>query len=199
MKKIIALAVVSAACSTSTFAQVSNFTGFSAAANLTSIKTNTTPEGQGALRGRGTGANLQAAYGFTLSSESVLSVGATYGLTNDKAGGYVDTSETGNLKLKKQVSIYVEPGYLVSPQTLVYGKVSYESATDEVISSVPANSDSADIKGVGLGFGVRTMIDKNWFAQAEYKQTKFDKKMSNAGTNLDVKNTGVSVGIGYRF
>jgi outer membrane immunogenic protein len=199
MKKIIALAVIAAACSTSSFAQVSNFTGFSAAANLTSIKTDTTPQGEAALSGRGTGANLQAAYGFDLAPEYVLSVGATYGLSNNKAGGYVDTNETGNLKLKKQLSIYVEPGYLVSPQTLVYGKVSYESATDEVTSSVPANSDSADIKGVGLGFGVRTMIDKNWFAQAEYKQTKFDKKMSNAGTNLDVKNSGVSVGIGYRF
>jgi opacity protein-like surface antigen len=195
MKKIITLAVVAAACSTSAFAQVSNFTGFSAAANLTSIKTDTTPQGEAALSGRGTGANLQAAYGFDLTPEYVLAVGATFGLTSNKAGGYVDTNETGDLKLKKQVSIYVEPGYLVSPQTLVYGKVSYESATDEVTSSVPANNDSADIKGVGLGFGVRTMIDKNWFAQAEYKQTKFDKKMSNAGTNLDVKNSGVSIGI----
>lgn len=199
MKKIIALAVVAAAYSTSTLAQVSNFTGFSTAANLTSTKTDTAPEGQAVLSGRGTGANVQAAYGIALSPESVLSVGATYGLTNDKAGGYVDTNETGNLKLKKQLSIYVEPGYLVTPETLVYGKVSYESATDDVTSSVPANSDSADIKGVGLGFGVRTMIDKNWFAQAEYKQTKFDKKLSNAGTNLDVKNSVVSVGIGYRF
>jgi len=199
MKKILALAILAAACSNSAFAQASDFTGWSTAANITSVKTETTPQDSETLSGRATGANLQAAYGFALTPAYVLSLGASYGLTNDKAGGYVDTGETGILKLKKQASVYVEPGYLVTPQTLVYGKVSYESATDAVTSSVPANSESIDIKGVGLGLGMRTMIDKNWFAQAEFKQTKYDRKMSSSGTNVDVKTSVIAFGVGYKF
>ena len=75
MKKIIALTVVAAAaCSTSAFAQVSNFTGLNAAANMTSIKTETTPEGNPTMSDRAIGANLQAAYGFALTPEFVMSV-----------------------------------------------------------------------------------------------------------------------------
>ena len=199
MKKIIALAVVVAACSTSTFAQVSNFTGLNAAANMTSIKTETTPEGNPTLSDRAIGANLQAAYGFALTPEIVLSVGATIGLTNDKAGGYVDTHDTGNLKLKKQTSIYVEPGYMVTSQTLVYGKVAYETATLDMTSTDPSNSATADVKGVGFGVGARTMLNKNWLAQAELKQTKFDKATGSDGSKLDARSSVVSVGVGYKF
>jgi hypothetical protein len=177
---------------------VSNFTGFSAAANMTMDAT-TNQMVDGSIADQSVGANVQASYGYALNANTVLSVGATYALTDAKAGNFVDqASDNGTAKLKKQASIYIEPGFLVSPSTLVYGKVSFDTATGNAVT--PAYSVSADVKGTGFGVGIRTMLDKNLFLQVEAKQTTFDKASFPGDTDqFQVKTTNASIGIGYKF
>ena len=198
MKKFIAFAAIAAACSTSAFAQVSNFEGFSAATNLTYSNASVSSSSQ-KFKDKSAGANLQAAYGFALDANTVLSLGATYSLNNAKAGDYTnDDTTTGSLKLKKQISYYVEPGYLLNSSTLVYGKVSYDTATLNAIEA--AGTYKFDVNGIGYGFGIRSMIDKNIFVQVEAKRTSFGKESFPGDTEqLKVKNTLSSVAIGYKF
>ena len=196
MKKIIALAAIAAAYSTSAFAQVSNFEGFSAATNLTYSKASVASSQDFSLSDKSTGVNLQAGYGFAMDASTVITVGAQYALSDAKAGDY--TNPTGSVKLKKQTSFYIEPGFLLNPTTLVYGKVSYDSASANAIEA--SATYKADIKGIGYGFGARTMLDKNLFVQAEVKKTSFGEESFPGDTaKFKVKNTVASVGIGYKF
>ncbi len=207
MKKIIALAAIAAACSTSAFAQVSNFTGPSAGVNLSTVSTTTkiSPDGEVALDGIGQqsfGSSLQAAYGFPLSNEAVLSVGGTYALTKDKAGNFeIDTGKVVQFKVKNQMSLYVEPGYLVSNTTLAYGKLSYESAKLAGESSVADANGSQKVNGIGYGFGIRTMLDKNLSLQAEVKQVQYGTENFNDDGSAKFKTSATvgTIGLGYKF
>ncbi len=201
------MAAVAAACSTSAFAQVSNFTGPSAGVNMSAVSTTTklSPDAQIALDGIGQqsfGTSLQAAYGFPLSNDTVVSVGGTYALTKDKAGNFeIDTGTQVQFKVKNQMSLYVEPGYLVSNTTLAYGKVSYESAKLAGESNVADANGSQKVNGFGLGFGIRTMLDKNLSLQAEVKQVKYGtENFSDDGTvKFKTSATVGTIGLGYKF
>ena len=197
MKKIIALAAIAAACSTSAFAQVSNFEGFSAATNLTHSNTSVSNSND-SLSDKTVGANLQAAYGFALDTSTVLTVGASYALKDTKTGDYTNDGSTGVLKLKNQISYYVEPGFLLNASTLVYGKISYDTASLNAIQA--DGTTKTNIKGMGYGVGARTMLDKNLFLQAEVKHTTFGSEALPGDTDkIKTKNTVVSFGVGYKF
>jgi outer membrane immunogenic protein len=204
MKKIIALASIAAACSTSAFAQVSNFTGPSVGVNLdhTSVTTELSSFNDAALDGIGqqsVGASVQTAYGFALSNDSVLSIGATYSLVNAKAGELRSADGTITFKAKNQYSLYLEPGYLVSEKTLAYGKVSYEAAkvTADVTGDV---GGSENVHGMGYGFGIRTMLDKNLSLQAEVKSIKYGSKSFGDDTSTFKSTATVgSIGLSYKF
>ena len=195
MKNLIALVSIAAACSTSAFAQVSNFEGFSAATNLTYSNASVSNSSE-SLSDKSAGVNLQAAYGFALDANTVLTVGGSYALSDAKAGDY--TNPAGTMKLKNQVSFYVEPGFLVNASTLVYGKLSYDTASLNAIDS--EGTWKMNIKGMGYGIGARTMLDKNLFLQAEVKQTRFGAEAFPEDTDkIKTKNTVLSFGVGYKF
>ena len=212
MKKIIAFAAVAAACSTSAFAQVSNFTGLSAAVNLDAIGNsveinNVAGSDAGSVYSPGAnefGANAQVAYGFELSPKSVVSLGASYSLTGydgfKSTDSIADGSGKTSTKATNVMSLYVEPGYLVSNSTLAYGKVGYEATSFEG-KFKDGSSASLDLTGVSYGFGIRTMIDKNLFVQAEVKRID-DNTNAFAGdteSNFKAKVTAGSIGLGYKF
>lgn len=205
MKKIIAVAALSIATGTA-FAQTANFTGFSAVVNLNTVAVNTkvSLEELASFDGIGQqswGASIQGAYGFELSNSSVLSVGATYGLSKSKAGSLTVEGEDGGtaaLKLKNQMSIYVEPGFLLSDKTMVYGKVAYESGKGTA-DFTGGDSESQKIKGSSFGFGIRTMIDKNTFIQAEIKQVGYKAKEYESFGSIKTKATVGTIGFGMKF
>lgn len=200
MKKFIVLAAAAAACSTSAFAQVSNFTGPSVGVNLDhTAVSNQITDASTDLDGLGqqsVGVSLQAAYGFDLSPSSVLSIGATYSLTDAKAGHIKDNS-TVTFKGKNAYSIYLEPGVLISDKTLAYGKVSYESV--KMSAEDTGGSDSKNINGVGYGFGIRTMLDKAWSLQAEVKHVKYGSEALDSTTTFKTSATIGTIGLGYKF
>lgn len=211
MKNFIALAAITAACSTSAFAQVSNFTGPSASVNLdfvgSSIKgRNIAGADKGAEFGLGkddVGATVQAAYGFELSPTAVVNVGATYGLTGYKVMDDKDSiahgSKVNTVKATNVMSVYVEPGFLVSNSTLGYAKVGYETAKlDSLSGTVKAD---LNISGIGYGFGMRSVLDKNLFIQVEVKRVVYDETNFKGDTESKFKPSATvgSIGIGYKF
>ena len=205
MKKIITLALMVAASSTSVFAQVSNFTGPSAGVNMNTVSTTTklTADGSAAFDGFGQqslGTSLQAAYGIALSNDTVVSIGGTYALNKDRAGNLEINGDQMQFKNKNQMSLYLEPGYLVSNTTLAYGKVSYESAK-MTVSVTGADGDSQKVNGYGYGFGIRTMLDKNLSLQVEVKQVKYGAEnwADDGSSKFKSSATLGTIGLGYKF
>jgi outer membrane immunogenic protein len=195
---LIALAL----CTPAAFAQTQAFEGPTVAMNL-GLYSNTTELSSGTdrLNGLGAttqGANIQGAWGWVVSPSWVFSVGGSYNLNDQSAGEISGTGGGLNVKRKNAWSIYVEPGIKVSEQTLVYAKVGYENATLRAEGAGSSSEKSMD--GAGYGLGIRTMLDKNLYLQAELKQL-FYSSATFAGQATDFKTQATEglFGIGYQF
>ncbi len=183
-------------------AQVSNFTGLSGAVNLSSVSSRTEIPRETQLSGDNWGGSVQAAYGLELSSTSVIGFGLNYSLGNSKSGTAFDNKVASDtLNIKNQYSFYLEPGSLLSDNTLLYGKISVEKGKFAVTSTPASNSFSKSISGTGYGAGLRHMLDKSKFVQVEfmkvgYKTTTPPKDLT---TKLESSTTLGTIGIGMKF
>jgi opacity protein-like surface antigen len=198
--------------SSATFAQSENFTGLSVGANFTQtaathkrteVSTYTDTYNYGDTT---SGVNLQAAYGIKAGDSMVINVGGTYSLNDYKAGG--DSSSQNSYdsigKDKKHYTLYIEPGFVLSDSTLAYGKLAYHNLTHEVkaTSSNTSLNESIKFSNIGFGAGVRTMLSKNTFLQAEMGLVNFTEKsyaLGRATYKEQPKLTYGSLGVGYKF
>jgi hypothetical protein len=177
---------------TSAQAQTSNFVGFSAAVNgelANSTSTATDGSSSGSQRG---GVGLQARYGWALGSDFVLGVGATADIGKRPAGSFANGADVYSTQ---NYSLNVEPGYAISKDLLVYGKVSTLSASvgsDDGSSTTP-------VQGVGYGVGVRAMLNQNTYWQAGVDNYRLNDASLNTGTTAALRGNVVSVGLGYNF
>ena len=184
MKKTILALACTALATPLVFAQAKNFEGLSIGANIANTKT-TIDATAGSTDGTTTGLDLNAQYNWALGQEFVLGVGITMGTGNNKAG----TDITGNdITTKNRYSLEFTPGFAVSKDVLVYGKIASLSATAE------GGGSSTDITGVGYGLGVRGMVDKNMFWQVGYDLNQYQEK-----NTVKAKSSTFSLGMGYKF
>ena len=183
-------------------AQVSNFTGFSGAVNLSAASTNTKAGTWATFGGDNWGGSVQAAYGLALSNSSVVGFGLTYALGKNKSGGFEDDNDNAinTLAVKSQYSLYLEPGTLLSDDTLLYGKISLARGKYSATSTIAANSNSKSISGTGYGVGMRHMMDKTKFVQVELMKDSY-KTFRFPGDTTDLKATTTlgTIGIGMKF
>ena len=194
------LAIVAVSASSFALAQNKNFTGFSAGVNVNS--TNVTADFSGALVAAGqvknsnavTNMSLQGQYGFGISDKFVVGLGVTYGMSDLTA----ETGGTATTKLKNVYSINIEPGYVVSPATLIYAKVAYAGATAEVTAPGIVGG-TGNLSGTGIGFGSRTMLTNKLYLQGEYVYASFDRKSIIPGVAVKVDTGTISIGVGYNF
>jgi len=203
-----AFSMVVISASSATFAQTENFTGLSVGANFTQtaathkrteVSTYTDTYNYGDTT---SGVNLQAAYGIKAGDSMVINVGGTYSLNDYKAGG--DSSSQNSYdsigKDKKHYTLYIEPGFVLSDSTLAYGKLAYHNLklkTDTSHSNVSQN-----FSNIGFGAGVRTMLSKNTYLQAELGLVNFTEKsyaLGRATYKEQPKLTYGSLGVGYKF
>lgn len=183
MKKTILALACTALATPLVFAQAKNFEGFSIGANIANTKTTIDTTGAASIDGTSTGLDLTAQYNWALGPQFVLGVGLNLGTGNNKAG----TSGTTDVVTKNRYALEFTPGFTISKDVLVYGKISSLSAT--------ADSTTSDsITGLGYGLGVRGMIDKNMFWQVGYDSNKYQEKNSST-----VKSSVFSLGAGYKF
>jgi len=205
MKKIFTLAVIAAA-SSAAMAQSDNFTGWSAGVNMNlnaaSVKLEDTSGNSIDQFGNKStyGASFQAAYGMATSSSGILTFGVNYSaMSNDIAK--IELNGSGvTMKQKNAYSIYVEPGFKTSQDTLVYGKVSYEKAKFSA-EDIPSGAEQSQSKsGTGIGFGMRTMLSKDMYMQVEVRHVTYSSITSDDGsTTFKPSNRIGTVGIGWRF
>ncbi len=115
-------------------------------------------------------AGVNVWYGFDITSCVILQVGATADLGKTELGKYKynDYYGHGSAKIeeKSHYSFYVAPGYLVTPKTLVYGKLAFHNM--KLKGEVPGfmgdfeesdgGSGSKRFNGWGLGGGISTRL-----------------------------------------
>ena len=182
-------------------AQVSNFTGFSGAVNLSSVSSRTEVDRQFQLGGDNWGGSVQAAYGLELSNSSVIGFGLNYSLGNSKSGAtYKNNVATDTANIKNQYSFYLEPGSLLSDNTLLYGKISVEKGKFAVTSTPASDSFSKSISGTGYGVGLRHMLDKSKFVQVEFMKVAYKTITApDLTTKIKSSTTLGTIGIGMKF
>lgn len=194
MKKTILALACTALATPLVFAQAKNFEGFSIGANIANTKTTVedTSPGGSSIDGTTTGLELNAQYNWALGQEFVLGVGVTMGTGNNKAG---TVPGVGDVTTKSRYSLEFTPGFAISKDILIYGKIASLSGTVE-LDTVGSES----ISGVGYGLGVRGMVDKNMFWQVGYDLNQYAEKTStNFGTTVKGKSNVFSLGMGYKF
>jgi opacity protein-like surface antigen len=190
MKKTVLALACTALATPLVFAQAKNFEGFSLGANLSSAKTTFDSTALGATDGTTNSVDLNAQYNFALGQDFVLGVGVSAGTGSNKAGNYANGTE---LNTKNRYALEFTPGFALSKDVLVYGKIASLGATAE------AGGNSESISGVGYGLGLRGMVDKNMYWQVGYDLNQYGEKDDGAGGTYKVKSNVFSLGLGYKF
>lgn len=201
MKKFFACLLIIGATGMAS-AQVSNFTGFSGAVNLSSVSSRTEVASRFQLGGDNWGGSVQAAYGLELSSSSVIGFGLNYSLGNSKSGSaYYNNVASDTVNIKNQYSFYLEPGSLLSDNTLLYGKISVEKGKFVVTSRIASDGFSKSISGTGYGAGLRHMLDKSKFVQVEFMKVAYKTITPPADLTVKLKSSTTlgTIGIGMKF
>lgn len=173
-------------------------------------------------------AGVNAWYGFELTSCAVLQIGATadLGKTDMWKTRYSDRwpggsyGDSGKLEESSHYSVYIAPGYLVTPKTMIYGKLAYHSMKLKAKgSSAYFDPDYDDgrgkssnrYKGWGIGAGISTMLNDNVFVYVEAQRVQYgsekwysyseggDGWSYNEKASVKPRSTIGSIGIGYNF
>ena len=194
MKKALLLAASVAFIAPQAFAQAKNFEGFSVGANLAVAKSTTEPTGVACVSGNTNSLDLQAQYSLALAPQFVLGLGVTLGTGNNNAGTF---SLTGTeVSTKNRTAFDIIPGYAISNSMMLFGKVSALSA--DGASTTAGVETKKSISGVGYGFGLRGLIDKNMFYQLGYDINKYNDVDFGTG-NVKASSSVFSLGVGYKF
>lgn len=188
--------------STAALAQKPPFEGPSLGYNLTVSSTSTEMmAGTARLSGLGwttLGAGLQAAYGFPVGNTVVLSLGATYKLSDTSSGEFSAPGNSFGLKVKNSHFVYFEPGLKMTERVLAYGKIGYEGG--RMRSESGGGCLDRNLDGIGYGLGLRVHLSNRIYLQSELKQT-FYRSVSFPPHTKDVTASGTQglMGVGYAF
>lgn len=189
MKKTLLAIACTALATPMVFAQAKNFEGFSLGASIANAKSTVDSTSFGSTDGTSTGLDLQAQYNFALGQDFVLGVGLNAGTGNNKAGDFGG----GDITVKKRYALEFTPGFALSKDMLVYGKVAALNATLE------NGGSSENLSGVGYGLGLRGMVDKNMYWQVGYDLNQYGEKSDTVGGSYKLKSNVFSLGVGYKF
>jgi outer membrane immunogenic protein len=200
MKIKLLVASLMTVAATGAFAQAKNFEGFTAGVNVSSVGGTSTlkgAEGSADLGQQSVVPGVELGYNFAASKEIVLGLTATYDFADSKLGQSSDADGNFNVKGQNRMSINFKPGYVISPSTMVYATVGYNSMTGKLTDSV-LGSTTKTYTGVGYGLGVAVMATKNVFVKAEVQQVNFGSQSSD-GTSVQPNLTVGTIGVGYKF
>jgi opacity protein-like surface antigen len=144
-------------------------------------------------------------YGLPITNRTVIDLGASYVAGTLNAGiGY------DGPKLNKMYSLYVAPNLLLTDNTAIFAKISYNRAnsTATVYDGSDYRDASKTISGLGIGAGVTTYLTKDIYLKAEiervnYGSDKYSVKVYNEDATYDdsysAKSNNASISIGVKF
>jgi hypothetical protein len=209
IKNCFTLALLASVATTPAFSQAKNFAGPSIAigggysSQTATLKI--TEEGgdpfDNSIGQNNFSALVDLSYGLEVDKSFILSVGATYDLTDSDLDDVL--IENFKTKLQDHYSLYLQPTFLVNNNTGIFGKLSYNFAkyTGTVIDD--GRSASNNLEGWGYGIGSKTLLDKNTYLQVEVNYTDYDAiagTLSSGNTySADPKTIAGTVSIGYKF
>jgi len=126
------------------------------------------------------------------------------------AGASTSGTATAKGELKKHVTLYVEPTYMVNKDSGVYAKLGYVHAdlnitsTSVIVGGTTAN-DTIGVHGYQYGIGYKTALSNNLYGKIEgtinnYSNVSYTKKGEETNTftaNPEVRQ--VTISVGYTF
>jgi len=144
-------------------------------------------------------------YGLPITNRTVIDLGASYVAGKLTAGLGYDAP-----KLDKMYSLYVAPNLLLTDNTAIFAKISYNRANSTAIvyDGWDYRDASKTISGLGIGAGVTTYLTKDIYLKAEiervnYGSDKYSVKVYNEDATYDdsysAKSNNASISIGVKF
>ena len=179
-----------------TFAQSKNFQGWSLGINAESANTVTAPIGIASESANSASLSLQPQYTWALGDNFVLGAGLTIGMGDNKAGTFAAGATESAVRAR--LAFDLQPGYAVSDSFLVFMKLSSAGATYE-LTSPGLPSISTTVSGTTYGVGVRALVSKNMYLQAQYDTVRYDRVLGSALWDIGVDAKVFSVGLGMKF
>lgn len=132
---------------------------------------------------------------ITQSSLKAVGDGAATSGTNSVEGTVMD-----------HYTLYIQPGFMIKPSTMLYGTLGYSSATvngkSTSLTHTNINKDQ-DLEGTKIGVGIKHVYDSGLFVKADYSQTEYDTisftTSNNTKATADLDNTAFALSIGKQF
>lgn len=140
---------------------------------------------------------LDLSYGVAQGRRFLLSTGATIDAGNTKLGKLGDQNSAIEASLRNHYSVYVQPTWLVTPSTGIYGKLGYHRAKLSATEGLDAASDT--FNGTGLALGFKTRVRQNVYLQAEALLVDYKSHTYGTGSTVDMRTTSSILSAGYRF
>jgi opacity protein-like surface antigen len=113
---------------------------------------------------------VDLSYGLEVDKSFILSVGATYDLTDSD----IDIDVLINSKLQDHYSLYLQPTFLVNNNTGIFGKLSYNFAKYTGTAKADGLSASNNLEGWGYGIGAKTFLTNSTYIQVEGNYVEYD-------------------------
>jgi opacity protein-like surface antigen len=180
--------------------------------------TNTTPNSGNGPVGTvfGLGA-LELGYGIPIDKDFTLAFGATYSPLEAELDGKSTDSTTGSststrgstnkITIKNPYTIYVQPTFEINKDSAFFIKGFYSHAD---VSVTNVTTSPGDLEGFGGSAGLKVMLTKNAFIQAEASYTQFDSlkatktatEQSSVTRTITANDPDLAEGritIGYKF
>jgi len=158
---------------------------------------------------------IDLGYGVQVDKNFILSIGATYDLTDSKMtpmsifdgiNGDPGVTTTVKTTLKDHYALYIQPTYLVNDGTGIFAKLSYNFVKSNGTISVDdaSISSSKNLEGWGYGIGTKTFLNNNTYLQVEGSYVEYDKHtatLDDEETTIGLKPKVLSalISVGYKF
>ena len=163
-------------------------------------------------------AAVDLSYGFAVSNNALILVGASYTPGKAKAGTgtYTGDGTTGdtngklNLEIKDPYTIYIAPTYAVSKEAALYAKLGYSKADVNVTAtdSAELSKKPGDLEGITYAIGSKILLNNNVYIGVEASLTDYDSisatraarsDRSAVNVNADAKVAQGTITLGYKF
>ena len=225
MNKILKLSAIALlASSTSLMAQSKSFEGVSlglsasvVGAEVSGSSASSSPGTRSSSGSIGKVAEIAAidlSYGYPVSNNFLVAIGASYTPGKAKAGTgtYTGDGTTGdtngklNLEISDPYTIYIAPTYAVSKDAALYAKLGYSKADVNVTAtdSASLSRKPGDLEGITYAIGSKILLNNNLYIGVEASLTEYDsisatRTTGSVNVNADATVAQGTITLGYKF
>jgi predicted porin len=225
MNKILKLSAVALlASSTSLMAQSKSFEGVSLGLSASVVGAEVSGNSASSSPGTRTSsgsigkvaeiAAIDLSYGYPVSNNFLVAIGASYTPGKAKAGTgtYTGDGTTGdtngklNLEIKDPYTIYIAPTYAVSKDAALYAKLGYSKADVNVSATDSASLSKKpdDLEGITYAIGSKILLNNNVYIGVEASLTEYDaisatRTTGSVNVKADATVAQGTITLGYKF